>query len=458
MATSNKIIETMFSWASGWLSDNKFTWIAWSFQESKNIEVRKDARTITLTKSLQKDSGSVVTDTITTFLSLSTGDLMAFWETWAIYRKYSWAWHKNSTSIGQKIISAIEYNWYVYFTTFSSLYRVAIWSISNSMTFTVYKTFENGSDYHPMIVFSNTNLYIWDKDYIALIDYPWIWYEKILVLSKNLVCKSIQAISSSLKFYCEYAQSLNSSEIVYWSWIEWVLPSESITINGVNPSHILNMNGYDYVIANNRLWILDWYKQQKLKDITDFSTNSNSISILDNKLTYWWTGGIWVWWALNKNYPEVLSFDHSTSNSETDTVWALWFHQWELYVSWSNWSTHWIDRLTTDYNTTWYLLTRVYFWNLRYSIKKAEQMFISFKELLENESITVYARTDLTDFELVKTYEIWAVYEALHRDHRKLELKQFNFIEFKFELTGDWTTSPELYEVLMSYEPTNPIK
>ncbi len=452
----NFIIDTMFSWMSWGKSDDIFTWIPWSFQESRNIEIRANPRVISLTKKLVKDSWSIVTDLINCFVWLSTGDFMAFWDTWEIYRKYSWSWHKNSSSIWSSILSAIEYNWYLYFTTQASLYRVALWSINDSMTFTPYKTFARGSIYHPMIVYSNTNLYIGDKDYISLIDYAWVWYEDILVLSKNLVCKSIQAISWSIKFYCEYSTSLNSSEIIYWSWVEWVLPSESITINGVNPNHIINMNGYDYVIANKRLWILDWFKQQKLKDITDFSLKQNSIWIIDNKIAFGWTGWIWIWWALNKNYPEVLSFDFSSSNASDDIIWALGFFGWEFYSSWKNWSSYWIDKLTTWYNTSWSLTTRVYFWNTRYSRKKLNMLFVSHKELLAWESIKIYMRRDFWSFELIKTYTTSSVVDSKYRDNVNINW-EFNFIEFKFELLWTGSTTPELYEVFLKYDENNPI-
>jgi hypothetical protein len=448
------MLAPIFRSANGWISDDIFVWINWSYQYSENIDIRYNQRSIKLNKKLEKDSWTVITEKINCFLKVSTtGHIMAFWQSGWVYRKYSWNWVKNSNTVWSAVLSCCEFNWYIYFTTSSTLYRVALWSISDVMAFSWFQTFTNGSNYHPMTVLFNNFLFIWDKNNIASLDIFWVWDWALLSISPQVEIRYLNPYWWSVKIYSQYTYN-NKSEVSFW---DWITPSvnESITLEWINLEQVITKDWLDYLITNNRFWILDWYKTSTLKEISNYSTNLNSITIKWNRLLYWWVGWVYEWGSINKNYPEVLSYSYRTSNASNDTVWAIFYDWTDLYVSWSNGSTYGIDKLWTNYYTSWYLTTRVYFAETRISKKASNKILTAFNKLNANEQIKIYYRYNITwSYTLLDT--ITSSSTKVNDYTNWIDLVwEWNFIEFKIELVWDWTTSPEFYELDLEFKFVN---
>lgn len=438
----------IFKWASWWKSDDIFSGIPDSFQESQNIEIRENSKSIKLTKKLVKDSLAVVTEIINCFIKVSNWNILAFWNSWWVYRKTWWVWYKNSNTITWAILSAIEFNWYVYLTNSTKLYRVAVTDLSNIMTFTEYKTFTTSSIYHPMVILENT-LYIWDKFNIAYLDNLWDWDWAFFEVNKETVIKYLKIQWNNIKIYSEdiYWNTL----LIYWDSIN-TAPIETIPLNWIKIEQLIDKDWYDYVVSNNKIWIRDWLKIETLKEISIYSTNINSCTIKKNRILYWWIWSVWEWGWLNKNYPEVLSNSYTTSNALTDIIWAIFYDWTDLYVSWSNWSTYWIDKLSnTSYNTNWYIITRAYYWNIKSIRKYSNNVLTAFQKLAWTDNIKIYYRTQITwNYTLLQTLTATSTKINDYCDMIQLA-QEFNFIEFKIELNG-WTTTPEFYELFLELD------
>lgn len=433
-------IAPIFTWASWWKSDDKFVWISNSFQDSSNIEIYENPRTISLTKKLTKDSWNVVTEKINCFLRVSNGNILAFWSSWWVYRKHLWVWVKNSNSISWAILSAIEYKNFVYLTNATNLYKVAVSSLSNTMTFTSVNTL-NSSNYHPFVLY-NDLLIIWNGRLVSYIDSVWDFVELWLNNDEKAKVKFLQTIWNNIKVYLEYS---NKTEVKIWDWLGDA-PLDWFTINWVIIDQLITKQGYDYILTNWQLWILDWYREIKLKEIKDYSKNLNSIEVLDNKLVFWQKWAIYTWGALNKNYPEALSLSNTTSNNINDDIGALLVDWNDLYVSWWNSWTFWIDKISNWYNTSWYLTTRVYYWNARVLNKSSVLIKTAFDKLVWNNQIKIYYRYNLTwDFILHTTLTASSVKSNDYYDDKSF-IWSWNFIEIKFELIWDWNSTPELFE------------
>ena len=444
------ITAPIFKWASWGKSDDIFVGIPDSFQDSQNIDIRTNPRGIKLNKALVKDSLTVVVEPINCFIKVSTGDILAFGNSWGVYHKTGGVWYKNTNSITGAILSAIEFNGYVYMTNSTKLYRVAIGSIGHTMTLTEYQTFTNGGTSHPMTVYYDTFLLIGDKFGVAKLDTSSVWTTSKITLSPNLTIKYIYAQGSSIKIYC---QDLNNiSTIVFWDWLTEAF-TQSINLSGVNIQQLQQKDWLDYVISNNKLGIIDWYKASTLKDISGYSTNLNSITVKDNKILYWVTGWVYEWGNLNKNYPEVLSNSYNTSNAITDTVGAIFYDGTDLYVSWSNGSTYWIDKLSTSYKLTWYITCRVYYSDTRVFRKSSINVLTSFALLTGTDSIGIYYRENISgSFTLLRTITAAATKTNDYTDIVQLN-GEWNFIEFKIVLnSASWTTTPEFYELFLEFD------
>jgi len=108
------ITAPIFKWASWGKSDDIFVGIPDSFQDSQNIDIRTNPRGIKLNKALVKDSLTVVVEPINCFIKVSTGDILAFGNSWGVYHKTGGVWYKNTNSITGAILSAIKFNGTIY--------------------------------------------------------------------------------------------------------------------------------------------------------------------------------------------------------------------------------------------------------------------------------------------------------------------------------------------------------
>jgi hypothetical protein len=443
-------IAPIFKWASWWISDDNFTGIPNSFQSNYNIDIFTNPKSITLSKALEKDSTTVITEIINCFLKVSNWDILAFWNSWWVYRKTAWIWYKNSTTVTGAILSAVEYNWNFYFTTSASLYKFAVASISNTMTFSLYKTI-TASNYHPFVIKMNI-LHIWCNTAIDTETASWIYTVGEFTSNNLWQIKYLFTWSWAIKIYIYYP-TFNKFELWYRDWTS-AQPTENIPLIWLNIEQIINKQGNDYVISNWEFWPINWYNVSKVKQLSDYSTNQDSIASLWNKVFFWWIGWVYEWGSLNKNYPDVLSLSYWTSNSETDTVWAIFIDWTDLYVSWSNWATFWIDKLsTTTYASTWSLTTRVFYSEAKFLEKTSLAIRNSFAKLSWTDSIKIYYRYNISwSFVLHRT-----ITTALATNNDFIDtiplIWKWNFIELKFELTSwDGTTSPELYEDYLFYD------
>jgi hypothetical protein len=131
MLIKTNIPAPIFQWASWWLSDDIFTGLENSFYSWYNINIKWNAKSISLNKALVKDSWTVITEKINEIIKVWATEFLAFWNSWWIYRKRSWTWIKVTTdSPASPILSAIEFNGYIYWTTATYIHRLLKTNIS----------------------------------------------------------------------------------------------------------------------------------------------------------------------------------------------------------------------------------------------------------------------------------------------------------------------------------------
>jgi hypothetical protein len=170
-----------------------------------------------------------------------------------------------------------------------------------------------------------------------------------------------------------------------------------------------------------------------------------------NYLLFWCKWGVYSWGNFNKDYPEVLTIERRTSNNnETDDIGCIWNSNWELYVAWKDWTDYGVDKLsTTAYYNQWYLVSRVYYGKQMRKRKDNTEVYITHKPLIEWESIKVYTKKNLTGDRVLQ-------YTMDHENgdwtHNTFLLQEeYNEIEFKIELNGTGTTTPEVYEFVLRH-------
>lgn len=444
MAESD-LLAPIFRWAFGWLSDDIFTGIDTSFYSSKNIDIRGNAKWISLNKALVLDSSTTIVEWINAMFKTSTGKMMAFGSSGWIYWKDTTTWAKITTdSPATTIYSACEFNGYIYWTTATYLHRLAIGNLSGNISATdvINRQAITSAVYHPLLV-STGDMFVghWWKIGKVWIENVW---EDLITMDSVWTVKELNDLWWSIRVVT--ITTAWNSNIYLWDWTN-TNPDQTVPLKWFDVKHSAIFNGYNYLTTNKWLWILDWYKIYPIKKLNELNNNIWSITVYDEKLYMWWTGWVYCYGTKNKNYPEVLNFELSSSNGEaTDVIGAIYSDWVDLYVSWSNGSKFGIDKLSSDtYYTTGELVSKAYYARALYEIKETIRAIVWFSKLRDWESIKLSYSCDWWAYTEILTINYSTVLWDLRTEDLIFASWSFQYIQIKIELWWNWTTTPSFY-------------
>ena len=440
MAESN-VIAPIFRWANWWIADDIFTWIENSYFSSKNIEIRENARWISLSKKLV--SATSTSSTIYTITKATSTLYLAFGDSWVCKKQKNWNWSNINLWISGVIVSSAVFNDYVYFATTTKLYKATISDMNSnaSVTPTEVTTLVNHWQ-HPMLV-SMWDLYIGNGEKLWKVDLTWV-YEDMFTLEKWGIIIKLNDLWGAIRVTTQSA--LWNSNIYLWDGVNDE-PDQTVPLTWYVVYQSMIYNGYPYLVTNRWLGILDWYKIYPLKKCDDFANIQNWIWVYNERLIIAWTKWVYSRWAKNKNYNEVLCYDYELT-TEWAEVTAIFSDGIELFVAWKKpWSTatYGIDKLSsTVYNTEWELITRWYYANSLLEIKDWILARIGYSALKTDQSIEIQYSIDGGNFTTLRT--IGTTTDTIAKFTEDLFVReQFQYIQFKFILKWNGTNTPSVY-------------
>lgn len=437
MAESN-VIAPIFRWANWWIADDIFTGINNSYFYSENIEIRENSKGISLSKKLVQDT--TTTNKITVITKVKSDLFIAWGYQWVCYKCSNWTWLAVDTWNTNVWYDAVAFNDYLYRTTSSALYKVAISDLSWATVTPTKVTDLSNENYHPMLV-SMGDLYIWNGSKLSKVDVSNVFSDLFTMEKWGVIIKlndlwwAIRVITQS---------ELWNSNIYLWDWVSDV-PDETIPLIWYVTYQSQIYNWYPYLVTNRGLGILDWYKIYPLKKCDDFADIDNWIWVYNERLIIAGKNWIYSWGAKNKNYNEVLSYDY-VANGEVSAICSDWidlFVAWKKTVSWT--TTYWIDKLSNSaFNTSWYLITRGYYANSLKEIKEWILAWIWYSTLTTWQSIEIQYSVNGWSFETLRT--ITPTTDTIESFTEDLFVRdRFQYIQFKIILNGWGTNTPSFY-------------
>jgi hypothetical protein len=446
MAEHN-LSQPIFLGANWWLWDDLFTGIDKSFYSSKNINIRDNAQSITLNKALVKESSTTVVGKINEIIKTTTWYHIAVWASAWIYTRSWTTWTKQTTSTSWDILSVCEFNWYVYRTTATTLNRITIANVPTWASEVLNWNALVSASYHPMLV-SMWDMYIgncWKVDKVNITNV----FETLITLDAAWQVKEINELWGNIRIVVK--PWIWNSTVYLWDWTDSP-PDQAIPLIWYDIKQSIMFNWYNYLTTGDWLGILDWYRIIPIKEISVFNDNIWSITVHKKRMYIWGTGWVYVFWAKNKNYPDVLNLDLMTSNgSATDDIWCIYSDWTELFVAWGNGSTYGIDKLSTStFYTTWELVTRGYYNRSLSQIKEALSIMAWFKPMITGQSITLSYSLDWGSYTQIAVMTSTSEKKATFTDDMFIT-GTFQYIQFKIEMVWPWTSSPELYEIILTF-------
>ena len=303
---------------------------------------------------------------------------------------------------------------------------------------------------HPMVT-SNGILYLWDGNFLAMIDQFGLYTPDKLTLPELDKIYDITYNNSYLRIYCDQWTNRDTGIAYFWDGIQDA-PDQKQSLPWKYRCSTVKDN-VDYAI----MWfdpVLYYYpyQRQTLKRIYNLSTWIYGMINFQNYLMFGTLGWVYSRGNYNKDYPEVLNIEYKTSNlNDTDEIGSIFNANGDLYVAWKNWSTYGIDMLNTSvYATKWRITGRVYAGAQMWHNKNVVEVYLTHEPLITGQSINIYTRRNLSG-----SWTLQTTFDSTNGavTHNKINFPlNFNELEMKLELIWPWTSTPEIYECLVRVE------
>ena len=475
MADNTKIWP-IFRWANWWLSDDLFTGIKNSFYYSNDMEIREDAKSIfpkkvpayaddnTSASIPLKEWGHDNTNIINVTYSVEWDWDYAGWLVCTDYNIYIYnsQWVTLLCTMSEKIRDLEIFNWYVYVATASYLYykkdnwynwgdmasstdasAVNYWRCTDGFT----------ANWHHPLYWTSSVLCIWD----------WNKLKKVTKETYNLIQDWFAAQED---YYIMFIDEMGSfvratannspywSEVLLWDKVSST-PTEVIPLLWYHIIQSCIYNWYHYLLSDKWLWLLNWYQFYILKKAeTELqSTIRNGMVVFNDKLYFIANDWIYIYWAKNKNYADVLWLWHRVENGFG--LWAIWANEDSIMVTRCSayiWGEDYNAKVWVDewLATTGEVQTMCYFGTSMSEIKQSMYLRVGYhipKEWANTWNIHIYYRTEAdatTDnpedwswHEATKPWWLYADWDMRSPFATTLKLNcRFQWIQFKFVLTN----------------------
>lgn len=478
MADSTAKIWPIFRWANWWLSDDLFTGIRNSFYFSNDIEIRQDA------KSAYPKPVPAYADENT---KVTVGNGWS-WQRQVInvtFGSNDWWWIVCSTrkiwlvdnlsdvtelcTMPEDICDLEIFWWYIYISTKTHLYyKKDNWNDWGDMAaaedddapdfWRCTQALQSNST-HPLYA-SDVCLCVWDthimwkvtKEIPTLIQDWFTLQDDYYIRFINELWWFIRAVAVNEPYW---------SEILLWDKVSDV-PTEVIPLEWYSILWSIIFNWYQYLLSNRGLWLLNWYQYYLMKktEVDVDTTVRNCMCVYDDKLYFVANGWVYIYWAKNKNYSDVLNLWHKVE--DWYELWAIGaYKRWIMVTRMGKSSPVESIIVWVNYGlaTTWELQTMCYFGTTMSEIKQSMYLRVGYhlgKQGNESWNIHIYYRTEAdatTDYpedwqwhEATKPAWLYADWDMRSPFATTLKLNcRFQWIQFKFVVTNcvyndNWTT------------------
>lgn len=477
MADTTKIWP-IFRWANGGLSDDLFTGIKNSFYFSNDMEIREDAKSIfpkwvpayadanTRKSCWDGSTWTLRSEPVCVYYSKDDNGWIICWLR-DIYKLDTSGTVTNLCTLPENICDAEIFNWYTYISTYTHIYyKNAYWSWANMAAATDASALNYGrladtltsNRNHPLYA-SDVCLVVWDKNKIRKVtkEVPRLLQDAV-TLQTDYVIRFINELWWFIRAVA--VDEPYGSEVILWDKVSAAV-NEIIPLEWYSIIWATIYNWYHYLLSDKWLGLLNWYQYYLLKKSSWSIDNyqRNNMCVYDDKLYFVCNDWIYIYWAKNKNYADVLALWHNVESWYT--LWAIWsYSKWimvtrsgKLNSDWTYepiyvWINEWLA-------TTWEIQTMCYFGTSMSEIKQSAYLRVGYhipKRWDDSWNIHIYYRTEAdatTDnpnawqwHELTQPWWLNAQWDMRSPFATTLKLNcRFQRIQFKFVLTNCIYTS-----------------
>ena len=320
----------------GGIADSDYVGNQNSVSEAVNCDIHSEAGIIKANQALVKDSGSVVDELCLASVSCSNGSTYHFGDAGGIFeRQVDGTWTDRGTAApaagAAKILSAWEYQGYIYYAMQNRLGRIAVPAAGGSWAgrSDSFATFGVGNaTFHPMKEV-NLVLYIGDGNQVAQVD-AGTFSANALDIKAPLVISSLWNLDTDLLIGTYVAANVLRTEIIRWNtWSVSFSVSDPIPEAGINAF----LDTDNVVIVNagakGNLYIYDGAQLETYKRIKGSWVGSTNQAKVNTNASYNFGGmplfalsqiagtgvnlGVYSLARTSRDYPNVLNLEYAIS-------------------------------------------------------------------------------------------------------------------------------------------------
>lgn len=463
---TNKIIISNIN--LGGLADSIFQGVENSVAALVGFNIHEEPGILKVNQALTKKSGTLIDDLVKAIVPCSDGNTYLFGST------NGKIWQRTSAGVysllataspaigGAGIVSAYEYQGYIYYAMQNRLGRVAVgaptnWAGRNDS----WATFSNGNaTLHPMEE-QNMVLYIGDGNYVAQVD-AGVFTADALDIKTPLIVSSLGKILTDLLVGTFVNIYKVATEIMRWNtWSVSFSSLDDLPEIGINA--FLKTDNFNLVSAGRKgnLYLYNGSSLEQYKRIIgDWSTgkeaiinnnavcNKNGLPLfgLSNSANNPALQGVYSFGSYANNYPKVLNLEYVLSNGHTSNIeiGCTELVGDVLIVSWKDTTSgtvYGVDELdSTLKQSSAYFETRVI--NINRSELKDFKAMIGYRTLPTGTSVKLYYKVNYASS--------WTEVTDLTTDiDRKIitaesSLPECTAIQFKVQVLSTVNNAPEL--------------
>lgn len=464
----------------GGIADSDYLGNENSVAEAVNCDIHGESGIIKANQALTKDSGATVTELLLADVSCSNGSTYHFGESGGIYERQSnGTWTKRATASpaagSAKILSAAEYQGYIYYAMQSRLGRIAVPAAGGSWAGRAdsWATFSNTDDtFHPMHEV-NLVLYIGDANYVAQVD-AGTFSANALDIKSPLRISSLWNLDTDLLIGTYVAANVMKSEIIRWNtWSVSFSVSDPIPEVGVNA--FLDTDNIVIVNAGQKgnLYIYDgaqlehykqikgtWSSTNKAKVNTNCRHNFNGMPLFGlSQITG--TGvnlGVYSFARTNRNYPYVMNLEYKISTGnltgiQIGTITPISADQ--FLVAWrddNDTTTYGVDILNLTTKATAHFVTRNILVD-REMLTNYGFVFVPYRLLPTDTAINIYTSKQHAAFSETPDNSTTDTERLMQRTNE--HIADASVLKTKVELSPNENDAPEVEMLLIGVDPNN---
>lgn len=459
---------------SGGQAASKYSGGFGSYTYGKNLDIHTNPGILQAGQALAKNSGTTVTGLILWQIVDDDGTYYGGDANGKIWKRTTGGTWSQEKDLSSRICGLTKYNGYYYAATSNTLYRAT--TIAGLASWQTWTGDYVDTEYHPMLVSDDNNLYIGAGLYLSKVSTAGTYTADALDLPPGWRIRGLAPHDVGLVIGAWKGTSKNEGRIFPWDGLSTSFFTPVNLVGSCNA--MINVNGVTIVQAGNKgeMFYISAGKAVPVVQIPGDYTDTYKINVYPDAMcsfgslvfmgvgeftagSHPTTEGIWSFGSKDFNYPQVPNYEYVVSSGSTTgvNIGSILKVGEQVFISWEDAGVYGVDTINYSAKFNNALYESVVLWE-GHPPKIVHQVAISFAPLPASCSVTAKYKTQsdtswqsFTDPANLGVCNTTNATELII--NQQIPNKEF---ELQLTLTTSANTSPKIHTIQVDVRSANP--